>query len=196
MYDRLNLTRFPPRRILTWRFFCMTGHESYFSTSMLAPWQSLIFTCFAVPRAEFLFIWCQHRAPAREFSALRHCPLFIQSPLSLSDAFASLVNKEYVAACIKWSLSNSIECLSHVHQGFVGFWQRVIVDVVSYINRVFVTKYQSVLVVFLPLMKQKKCCKYLSSENSKKYTMLRLACSKISASLQVWHDATWPITQH
>lgn len=79
----------------------MTGHESYFSISMLAAWQSPIFTCFAVPRAEFLFIWCQHRAPAGEFSALRHCPLFIQSPLSFSDVFASLVTKEYVAACIK-----------------------------------------------------------------------------------------------
>lgn len=79
----------------------MTGHESYFSISMLAAWQSLIFTCFAVPRAEFLFIWCQHRAPAGEFSALRHCPLFIQSTLSFSDVFAPLVTKEYVAACIK-----------------------------------------------------------------------------------------------
>ena len=79
----------------------MTGHESHFSISMLAAWQSLIFTCFAVPRAEFLFIWCQHCAPAREFSALRHCPLFIQSLLSFSDVFASLVTKEYEAACIE-----------------------------------------------------------------------------------------------
>ena len=51
---------------------------------------------------EFSFIWGQHRLQLVNFLsfAVALC-LYDQLSLSLSDVFASLVNKDYVAACIK-----------------------------------------------------------------------------------------------
>lgn len=102
MYDRLNLTRFLPRRTLNFEGFFVWQGMNRISLFPFLRHGNLLFLLVLPYRAvNFLFIRCQHRTLAREFSVLRHCPLFIQSPLSLSDVFASLVNKERVAACIK-----------------------------------------------------------------------------------------------
>ena len=60
----------------------------------------------------------------------------------------------------------------------------------------FVTRYQSVLVVFLPLMKQWKCCEYLSRENSKKiYNVASCMLQNLGKFTSVtWCDVTYHAT--